>query len=448
MTMMNNELDRSRRIDPSALAANDYLNSLLAEAFVMGLISQKELEGIQNSLLELLTVTCVRFTGGDSTSLRTETAEKLAQSCVMQISLLLKSCETPDDALELLLNERALTLYERGHFLCISLLNDTRRLLRTCVSKQNKYSTLQLKSTLTAMRKYLASFNADFFAAAQPPSPEYALWRDILPETLEDVHEYLFRLSIELGFCSRFAPSQVTALFDAVHDETANLYTLTVSNAVARLLCGLDLSELKLTELEKTKLSKIFCERQTDSLEFMLENAASELCILTGTAGEFEAYYRAGCHALAVRCGISASAAFVFETDNVHEHEERLIIRPNMGIADFKDMIGSLSATDGEEKAKLLLSSVHSIYDFIDALNSDAFEDDEIKYFSSILSEDELVAIISVCGVGGDDRCAKLISTMLDGKSDADLLLERAAHIKTEIYERKTPASGKDKEQR
>ena len=70
-------LQKPQLIDPSSLDQQYYLQSLLQEGMRAKLLSQTGLEKIQMQMLEILAFETGRYTHGESSSVRIETAEEL-----------------------------------------------------------------------------------------------------------------------------------------------------------------------------------------------------------------------------------------------------------------------------------------------------------------------------------------------------------------------------------
>ncbi len=111
---MNNSPDILHSIDPDSLDKRKYLPSLLYSAYECGLISDAFLSDFQNDLINLLAEITDRYTRGRSSSVRTEKAKELLESAMYVISLTLKACPSPENAVELLKSTNARELFDRG----------------------------------------------------------------------------------------------------------------------------------------------------------------------------------------------------------------------------------------------------------------------------------------------------------------------------------------------
>jgi hypothetical protein len=92
-------LQKKTLVDRDSLSESQLFSSLLEEAFQKKGITQKEMESIQLQLVSLLSEQTNRFTGGESSSVTIEIAERLLQSISYTIGLYLKSLPDTDQSL-------------------------------------------------------------------------------------------------------------------------------------------------------------------------------------------------------------------------------------------------------------------------------------------------------------------------------------------------------------
>ena len=97
--MMNgNNIIKTQKINRTSLSEEFYLQSLMQEAVTVGLITENDYKMILSNLVKLLANETIRFTNGESSSVRTETAKSILDSTCYKISLYLKSISNCDDA--------------------------------------------------------------------------------------------------------------------------------------------------------------------------------------------------------------------------------------------------------------------------------------------------------------------------------------------------------------
>lgn len=96
------------------LSQRCYFLSLLDQAHLGGLLSDTDLSRIQAELLMFLAEQTELWSRGKSSSIPVEKAQELMVSILFVIGLKLKSCRTPEQAVELLKSESLRFLFEEG----------------------------------------------------------------------------------------------------------------------------------------------------------------------------------------------------------------------------------------------------------------------------------------------------------------------------------------------
>ena len=108
------ELMSAGQIDAAALAADNYFLSLLAAGAKQGILTDADLARLQSESLALLAAQTAVYTGGESSSVRTETAQALLDSVFYTLGIALKGFPTPDAALQALKSRSLAVLLTEG----------------------------------------------------------------------------------------------------------------------------------------------------------------------------------------------------------------------------------------------------------------------------------------------------------------------------------------------
>ncbi|MBU3183058.1 DUF6179 domain-containing protein [Clostridium psychrophilum] len=84
-----NSIEKQYLIKKEKLNQKCYLQSILEEAYRLKLLTDSELENIQMQSIQLLAKQTERYTSGDSSSVKVETAESILQSIFYGIGVYL-----------------------------------------------------------------------------------------------------------------------------------------------------------------------------------------------------------------------------------------------------------------------------------------------------------------------------------------------------------------------
>lgn len=238
---MTEGLDRVHVIDSSRLNGRAYFLSLATQARTCGLLSDGELARLETESLALLARKARAYTGGESTSLRAETARALLDSVHYTVGVALKACVSPEDAVERLRREPLEALEAAGQAL-ISRKLDAARLLHTRL-KQNLFDSENVfyRGTIVdGIEGFFRAYRPAFFAQETHITADYPPLNAVEGTGIEFVEGYLRALTHENRFLLYFPPERVRRLLTA-RDETWRLQPMNLVGPVlaAALLCEL-----------------------------------------------------------------------------------------------------------------------------------------------------------------------------------------------------------------
>ena len=158
--MENHELTSLGGIDPRNLNRADYANSLAAEAERIGLYTEQDLERIRGDMMNALAEVIGYATDGESSSVKTDTARKLAKSLLYNIDTCLLAEPTPESAAVMLKERRMNELYAKGYLINRKLLDDAKHLWgRVRYTRLKNGGEAYDKTIDTYFRNYLRDYD-------------------------------------------------------------------------------------------------------------------------------------------------------------------------------------------------------------------------------------------------------------------------------------------------
>ena len=107
-------LDLRHLISAELLNPKYYFQSLLEQVHVCELLSGEELLKIQVDLLSILAGQAEKWSKGRSSSMPTEKAQDMMESICFVIGIQLKTCDHPEQAVDILKTEPLVTIFEKG----------------------------------------------------------------------------------------------------------------------------------------------------------------------------------------------------------------------------------------------------------------------------------------------------------------------------------------------
>ena len=256
----------------------------------------------QAKLWELLRLQTERYTSGQSTSVRADTAQMLLRSLCFSLDQLLKAQpnrellrETPDvllrEAAEVVRRQTARTRLQY------------RRACRCLYQEES----LSLWETLRGISGFFHDYDPQFFAAEVPCDIDYQLDQPV-PDDLVGVawlRDYLDRLLTEDAVLRRFRPDAVRWVLAAScpdHRELlVNLYGTVVDAALGVTMAEGDLFELDIKAAGQVALTTYLAPMSAGSRRLVLEWAGEILARRLELPAGAAAYLRATALALAPR---------------------------------------------------------------------------------------------------------------------------------------------------
>ena len=256
----------------------------------------------QARLWELLRLRTERYTMGQSTSLRTETAQAMLRSICFSLDQLHRAApsrdllrEMPDDLVR-----------EAAAEVCRQTARARFQYRRACRCLYQEES-IALRDTLRGIGEFFHNYDPHFFAAEVPCDIDYQLAHPV-PDNLEGVawiRDYLDRLLTEDAILRCFHPDAVRRVLSAVcpsHRELlVNLYEPVAEAALGVTMTEGNLFELDITAAGQWRLSEFLAPLSSDSRQLFLKRTGETLARRLELSSGAAAYLRETALALAPR---------------------------------------------------------------------------------------------------------------------------------------------------
>ena len=265
-------------------------------------LSESDRLAWQAKLWELLRLQTERYTMGQSTSVRTDTAQMLLRSLCFSLDQLHQAQPNRDllrEAPDVLLREAAEVVRRQTARARLQY----RRACRCLYQEES----LSLWETLRGIGGFFHDYDPQFFAAEVPCDIDYQLDQPV-PDDLVGVawlRDYLDRLLLEDTVLRRFRPDAVRRVLAAScpdHKELlVNLYGAVVDAALGVTVAEGDLFELDITSAGQAALTARLVSLAPDGRRLLLERAGETLARRLELPVGAAAYLRATALALVPR---------------------------------------------------------------------------------------------------------------------------------------------------
>jgi len=257
-------------------------------------LSGEEESRLQLYLWRLLAARTALYTAGESSSVRTETAQELLKSICFCLELYFRRSgksrklllSGDPDALFLLAQKAVAEQTEIG-----------KRLYSAACAGAPDFGNIAYRDTLREIGGFFRRYDSRFFAHDIPCDIDYPLCRALGDEFLgiEFINEYLRRIIIENDFVHRFDKGTAVGLLESYCRDyrglLINLYEPLAVNAVGLSLAGESVLKLRMTEKDRTRLEKLFGTLSATPAKRALAEAAAGVCAGLGIRDKAAARY-------------------------------------------------------------------------------------------------------------------------------------------------------------
>lgn len=201
MVNVMNSLFLNNKID-----SNKYVESLIKYCYINKIITYDEVNKILNKLLELLYYKCNHYNSGLVSTIKIDNLKNINDSNMFTLSLYLKEFNIYD-AINILLNDDIISLYDKSYSKLLSYISKTKMFYRVLfLKKMIRTHNYYYNSTLNeGIKSFFKVYNSSYYSDRLIIGIDYecALERPNL-SGIEFINKYLEYLNYENVFCRRF----------------------------------------------------------------------------------------------------------------------------------------------------------------------------------------------------------------------------------------------------
>lgn len=404
----------SGKINKSNLKQNQYTVSLLHEAFRAGLLNRQELNNIQVQVMLILKDLILNYTKGESSSVTTEIAERLLNSILYSIDAYTLSCGSPEAAIKHLQTIDLKIIYKKGVERVYHWFEETKKLYKEII-KNRLY--IQLESyNLTineAIPLFFKKYNILFDSHSTMTVIDYPLvFDDMSIRGVLYIKNYLEHLRIETEFCKYFNVQDIEKVLSNFGRmigmdykiELINIFELVFNNAVFSAMSGNIAGNLVISKYHFNLLNKKLKSLSTEEISLSIEAAIKKLIDSFNINDSSILDYIDQYKTIFIQRSINAVKNDSLSSIIVTEKEEKakgnvLVLKEGERMSNdkFNLVIKKLTKlTRTADKINFIKSTVSSLYDFIDILNSNCLFGNEFKALFNVLDNMELAVLVKV----------------------------------------------------
>lgn len=380
---------------------NDSYLAIISDSIPsQNMLSESDINTIQQSLWGILAMQVQRYTMGDSSSVPVETAQELLNSICFCIRMYMKEASSDMTVLKEL---PAADLFMKGRIAIEKAISEGRKLLSRAIdTSPHGLENLSYKNTLSEIANFFKNYDYRFLAHDIPCSIDYQLSQPVSEKLLgiEYINEYLRRINIENKFISHFVAENVVLLLENCFPDykglLINLYEPVAVNAIGLALIDGNIETLDITEADRLVLLKYFCAWPEEAALEKLQKAAAFICSCLYIDDEAEKIYIKKT-AMDLYPRISAAVAAgslndVFLSSGcrpVQKEPDSIYVDSNpMDNERLRSLISEIEDCRYlSDKIKMVQNDVHSLGDLTEILNVCFWGDDCDALFNALGKE-------------------------------------------------------------
>lgn len=409
---IDNNLPAERLVlDRFRIDERQYAVTLVREAMRAGLLDAVDLERFQIELMTAVGLAIQESTGGLSSSVRTDDAQRILGSILYGLDLYLLGLPSAEAAVKVLPGLTAASLVLSGRQAITAMFDDCRRLLQAV--RDSRISTgLTAYTDLidNSFTGFFDSYDYRFDARNAHLMIDYPLLSDDMNQTgVIYVRNFLEHLLLENWFCASFEPAVIDRLLTshgkkygvAGSELLVNIAELLLKQALAAVLLGRPATDVDLDGQMCAWLANSLQalpapdaeQRRAAAIEKTLAACVPEK---PAAAAYLRPHAELFCRQLLAAARQDTLAAFLTTSGETAAPESERPAQPGVSLsdADLRLLIEQLSEIeDADEKVELILSIVQHPDDLTEILGAACLWGPEFQILFQRLGDYELAVL-------------------------------------------------------
>ncbi len=388
--------------------------ALIKAGLRAGRVSKEEVEYFQLQIMDILKDLILRYTKGESTSVKVDTAADILNSIIYSIDAGLQSINDPDAAFQIIKNGAVWQVYDKGLALVKACFEESKTLYRNLRKSRLRVGLEAYDLTIDeGLAIFFDKYGPVFEAHHTMASIDYPLlFDDMSIQGVFYFKRYIETLSMENRFCKMVPEEEIKKVLMAhgrIHqmDYTKiliNIFELVLSAVFFAVLSEENPVTLVMSDMKYRVLATKLNSLSSVQLDMIIDEGLNMVMHAMGiNEKELSDYIRKYKDTLKTRLASALATDslknFVLMEDEPLFGKIKTIFTDGERMSDvnFQKLIGRLiKELDITAKASLIKSEVHSLEDFIDILEGSCLFGSEYFYLFSQLSDPELALLAEV----------------------------------------------------
>lgn len=392
---------KKEHIQEHELNEEHYFQSLLIKATQRGMFTSEQLAKIQMGLYELIKNQVFKFTSGESTSVKIETAHSLMQSIYFSIGAYLKTVKDMDKKIHILTQENIQDIFLKSKDILKKYLLESHAKLKLIQSEYIDIGNMALHETLfDGFPGFFLEYDVNFKAHEIPGGIiDYILSVDFSHLVgVEYVQAYLNCLIQENHFCRCFSAKEIEKLLrgysKTYKEDLINVYEIVLGNAIGRIISENDLSSLSITNSDRNIIKRKLVNMGISGIDKYLFTIYEQLLFELKLSKQETDYVYSALNTFCKRTRTclendSLEAVFISFREEVNKPQAYYFDGNQMDNDKLRELIEELNQCRYlSDKILLITSNVKSLNDLTEILSECIYEGEYEHVFHMMTKEE------------------------------------------------------------
>lgn len=400
-----------KQIKKTDLDIYNYTVSLLEEGLRLEFIEKEKIDDIKDQIMLILKDLIIRYTKGESSSVKTSTAENILKSIFYSLDALTSSFEDPQESLALLQTKKITRLYEQGIQQITAAVIEAKALFKK-IKKNRLEVPLELYNAAIDedIPGFFQNYGIVFNAHDTMCTLDYPLaFDDMKIQGIFYIKQYLEKLDIETQFCHRFNLQdikQILANCGRIYrinykKSPINIFELLINNSIFSKLLGNEATKVIISKFESQLLQRRLEKLNTSEINILIDIMRKEIIKdLSFEKPSLIDYIQQYLPILTTRILHTVKndglQNLILSDPPKNSHDEKIVFVSTDKMRDdsFRFLIQKiLTCKNSNEKVELIRSKIFSWVDFTDLLTADCLFDNDFTALYNKLSDLELATL-------------------------------------------------------
>ncbi|MDD4801440.1 MAG: DUF6179 domain-containing protein [Syntrophomonas sp.] len=374
------------------------------------LVVQSEKDAFEIGVASILIRLISRYTFGESSSVKVETASNILNSIYYAIDVYNASLSKNVDCTVIEQPTTTDEMYKRGMELIEAYVEEARQLYTEIFrDKLNLPLEIYNETLMDALPAFFKTYDITFAANNTLTSMDYPLvFDDMSKEGILYIKQWLATLKIETQFCKCLEMDSVIEFLEAYGHKYGfdyknmpiNLFSVLFEQSIFSVFSGHNEVGLTITTSDFNRISFYVKGKNQQQIQNLIDLAVKQIIykfgIINSELIEYMNRYKELFLVRVVNSHSNDNLSQMVVIDGFDPYLNKIIYTDGVSMSDkqFRNVINQVKACDKvSDKTRIVSACVHSLQDFIDLLGAGCFFDDEYIAVLGLLGDSELAIL-------------------------------------------------------